>query len=243
MKKILITILTTAIALCANAKTIEELVVELDNAKASSSKFIGFIHDEVYFANVADVEAMYESWKKTNVARFTMTESEALKKEDFARTPQQRKIDSTRNALCGRHIVNNELYDDAGRASLTQATYRSAKYYKANKAEWYTDLKAKDFVVDGYRLTNKQILLIASVFDDFDTALKTPLPKNVDVVVIEYFLGKFLKWDDVASAYNKCEEVLGILCEQGKTKTALYVKLEGVSKRLANRMIINSVKK
>lgn len=235
MKKVLALFLTV-FALCVNAKTIEELVVELDNAKATSNRFIAYIFDDVYFANKADVAKMYDTWKNTNVARYEMNETADLVAEGKVRSTEQRKQDSVRNGLCARHIINNNLYVDAGRAAIVQATTRTARYFKGVKPSWYDGLKANDFVVDGYKFSDRIILKIAVEFDDVDLVMSLPSAVFGEPE-INYFCKKAVQVPDLNNAKAKCKELISNAIIQEKTDTAYFTKLQALNKHLTTMII------
>ena len=165
MKKIITTIFAAVLATSAFAKTSAELSAEyiaavnggMDGWNASVT---------VYQDNAADVAALFETWKGTNAAKFS--ENDEINK---AMTAEQKQENSRMRHLFTQYLLAHadKFATTPVRTALLTCPSRCVGAYGVGNPNFYEELKAAGFVVDGVKLPVYAIGNLAKAAQDFET--------------------------------------------------------------------------
>ncbi len=225
MKKTITTLLAAVLAISAFAKTQAELVAEY-NALAKDMQ----VQRDWATANKADLLGIWANWKTSAFAKF----------DDSGLTAEQKAENSTLlrifGKLCDRHYEEMLPMSD-----IAFVRIGCGKIVPQKGAEWYAQVKAADFVVDGVALPDRTKFALAAWFGDAETAMALPSSECVRSSLYPSIVAKsLLTMSDAAKAKAKVNEV-----KQAYILAGLDIPptIQAVSKELTSRLIDSKISK
>ena len=225
MKKTTSTILAAVLAISAYAKTQSELVSEY-NALANVMQ----VQRDWATANKADLLTIWTSWKTSAFAKF----------DDSGLTAEQKAENSTLlrifGKLCDRHYEEMLPMSDIAfiRIGCGQIVPRKG-------ADWYAQVKAADFVVDGVPLSDGTKFTLAAWFGDTETAMSMPASVGVRSSLYPSIAAKsLLSSANLTAAKDKINEI-----KQAYILAGLDIPptIQAVSKELTSRLLDSKISK
>ncbi len=239
MKKIISIISVIAFAVAANAKTAAELVAELDAAKANGVS-MWVASTEVYQANAADIATLFETWKNTNAGKFKSGEA-----PNASMTPESKKENESMRFLFTRHLVANtdKIATTPKRTALLCCPSYCVAAFGANDANFYADLKAAGFVVDGVKLPTYAICNLAKSVQDFDYIKSLSLAEGMESPEI-YFACVFdgiLDMSDATAAKTKITEIINFLAKKKLFESKYMAQAKAVNSIITARLVDSKI--
>ena len=225
MKKLITTILAAVLAISAFAKTQSELVAEY-NALANVMQ----VQRDWATANKTDLLAIWANWKTSAFAKF----------DDSGLTKEQKSENGTLTRifgkLCDRHYEEMLPMSDIAfiRIGCGQIVPRKG-------ADWYAQLKAADFVVDGVALADGTKFTLAAWFGDTETAMSMPASVGVRSSLYPSIVAKsLLSSANLTVAKEKINEI-----KQAYILAGLDIPptIQAVSKELTSRLLDSKISK
>lgn len=239
MKKIITTIFAAVLATSAFAKTSAELSAEyiaavnggMDGWNASVS---------TYQDNAADVAALFETWKGTNAAKFSETDE-----INNAMTAEQ-KLENSRM----RHLFTQYLLAHADkfattpvRTALLTCPSRCVDAYGVSNPNFYDELKAAGFVVDGVKLPVYAICNLAKGAQDFD-AIKG-LSVDDGILCPQLYFGcvfdGILDMTDATAAKTKITEIINALAKKKLFDSKYMAQAKAVNSIITARLVDSKI--
>ena len=225
MKKITLTLLAAILAIAAEAKTQAELVSEY-NALANVMQ----VQRDWATANKADLLAIWTNWKTSAFAKF----------DDSGLTKEQKSENGTLTRifgkLCDRHYEEMLPMSDIAfiRIGCGQIVPRKG-------ADWYAQVKAADFVVDGVPLSDGTKFTLAAWFGDTETAMSMPASVGVRNSLYPSIVAKnLLSSANLAAAKDKINEIKQTYILAGLD---IPPTIQAVSKELTSRLLDSKISK
>ncbi len=234
MKKILLTITLTAIAFCANAKTAEELANEYGALRASGQDYHN-ASQSVYEANRADVIAIFATWKNSTQAKFEIGEAPC---KDF--TDAQKKQSYAIRAIMSRYIIDNlELIAQMhARVAFITVPLRVNPVMSVENPNWYSELKAVDFVVDGLKLPAYTRICLAHTVKDTAYISSLPIEEGMAFpnVYITQVLNDALEASDIEASKDKLRSLENFIIRRN-IESKYLSRIQAVGKVLTARLV------
>ena len=225
MKKLITLISIMAAAVAAEAKTQSELVAEY-NALAKDMR----VQRDWATVNKADLLGIWANWKTSAFAKF---DESGLTKEQKSENGTLTRIFGK---LCDRHYEEMLPMSDIAfiRIGCGQIVPRKG-------ADWYAQLKAADFVVDGVALADGTKFTLSAWFGDTETAMSMPASVGVRSSLYPSIVAKnLLSSANLAAAKDKINEI-----KQAYILAGLDIPptIQAVSKELTSRLIDSKISK
>lgn len=225
MKKLITLISIMAAAVAAEAKTQAELVSEY-NALANVMQ----VQRDWATANKADLLAIWTNWKTSAFAKF----------DDSGLTKEQKSENGTLarifGKLCDRHYEEMLPMSDIAfiRIGCGQIVPRKG-------ADWYAQVKAADFVVDGVPLSDGTKFTLAAWFGDTETAMSMPASVGVRSSLYPSIVAKsLLSSANLTAAKDKINEIKQTYILAGLD---IPPTIQAVSKELTSRLLDSKISK
>lgn len=239
MKKIITLVSVIAFAATANAKTAAELVAELDAAKANGAS-MWVASTEVYQNNSADVATLFEAWKTTNAAKFS--ETDEINK---AMTPESKKENKSMRFLFTRYLVANtdKIATTPKRTALLCCPSHCVAAYEVDNPNFYADLKAAGFVVDGVKLPAYVVCNLAKSVQDFDYIKSLSIEEGINSPEI-YFSCVFegiLDMSDATAAKAKITEIINALAKKKLFESKYMAQAKAVNSIITARLVDSKI--
>lgn len=235
MKKIITLVSVIAFAVAANAKTSAELSAEyiaavnggMDSWNASVS---------VYQDNAADVAALFETWKGTNAAKFS--ETDEINK---AMTAEQKQENSRMRHLFTQYLLSHsdKFATTPVRTALLMCPSRCVAAYGVGNPNFYEELKAAGFVVDGVKLPGYAICNLAKSVQDFDYIKSLSPAEGMEGPEI-YFACVFddiLDMSDATAAKAKITEIINFLAKKKLFESKYMAQAKAVNSIITARLV------
>ena len=228
MKKILIAMLSVA-ALCAGAKTPSDLVAEF-NAKASAPTDWAAAA-KIASDNSADVAAAISVWAAD--ANITKPESEL--------TAEQHKNAQAARMIAGQYLTANpsQIKTLPLRFACFVISSKVFDEFSADNPNFYADLKAADFKVDGKPLPANSVIQIALAAGDTDYVAQMPVRVAASS---PRYVGAMADWllaqSDVAAALKKAQSIESYYITSGRE---VPTKLKAVLTALTRRLVTSKI--
>lgn len=241
MKKLILVMATSAVALSALAKTEKELMDDFARGIAAN-KTPWEISQEIYTANSADIAREFSSWKNKDIAKFDPEEA-PLKELKMS---EEDKLTSIRmRQLFTQYLIANpsEMAKMPLRAALLACPGRSFGILSAQTPNFYSELKAKDFVVDGVKLPAYARFNLAKSAGDWDTIKNAPVAEGMQAkdIYLGAVLPSLLDMEDILAAKNKCTEIENYLIKSNKFNTREMSKVQAINRALTARLVDSKI--
>ena len=200
MKKLITIILSTAIALCAFAKTGDELIAEYWSKATGMNDYK--VAKAIVNANKADLPEAILAWANGEAGKFDAEDK---------RSEQSKKDVQAARLLAGSYIVQNINSFDITKLPVLfvceAASTKVVKAYEVSNPTFYSELKAADFKVNGVKLRTNSICNIAVAAGDIDYAFNLPLDGVIYNAQWKLILKSKLLSMPVAEAKAKITEI------------------------------------
>ena len=241
MKKIITLISVIAFAVAANAKTSAELAAEYAaSIKAGNSEWDAAI--EVYQNNSADVATLFESWKTTNAAKFT--ETDEINK---SMTSAQKLENSRIRRLFTQYLLahTDKFATTPVRTALVSCPSRCAAAYEVENPNFYEELKAADFIVDGVKLPAYVVCNLAKSVQDIDYIKALPVSDVLAAndVYLRYVFDGLLEMEDAVAAKAKCREIVNAFARRKMFASPYFTQAQEIDKILTRRLVDSKISK
>ena len=236
MKKILTTISIIALALCANAKTVDDIAAEYNSKAKSASDFDAAV--ELVKANTAEMPALIAAWAAEPNAKFSAFEDAAK-----TWTVEQRKRQQALTMVFGQYLIWNldQIKKLPLRVACIATSTRIIQAYEVDNPSLYGELKAANFVVDGVKLPTYAIINMA--VNARDLALIASMPVE-DVAANGNYINAIVRYyattDDIVAAKAKIREIENWYLVRGRD---IPTKITALSKVLTSRLVDQKVAK
>ena len=241
MKKIITLVSVIAFAVAANAKTAAELVAELDAAKANGVS-MWVASTEVYQANASDVATLFEAWKNTNAGKFKSGEA-----PNASMTPESQKENENMRFLFTRHLVANtdKIATTPKRTALLCCPSYCVAAFGANDANFYANLKAAGFIVDGVKLPAYVVCNLAKSAQDYDYIKALPVADGLAAsdIYLRYVFDGLLEMEDAVAAKAKCREIVNAFASRKMFASPYFTQAQEIDKILTRRLVDSKISK
>lgn len=241
MKKLLSIISVIAFAATANAKTSAELSAEYIAAvNAGDSEWDAAV--KVYQDNAADVATLFESWKNTNAAKFT--ETDEINK---AMTSAQKLENSRIRRLFTQYLIahTDKFSTTPKRTALLMCPSRCVEAFGVDNPNFYEELKAAGFVVDGAKLPAYAICNLAKSAQDYDYIKALPVADGLAAsdIYLKYVFDGLLEMEDAVAAKAKCREIVNALASRKMFSSSYFTTAQEIDKILTRRLVDSKISK
>ncbi len=241
MKKIITLISVIAFAIAANAKTSAELAAEYAaSVKAGNTEWDAAI--EVYQNNSADVATLFESWKTTNAAKFT--ETDEINK---SMTSAQKLENSRIRRLFTQYLLahTDKFATTPVRTALLTCPSRCVAAYEVDNPNFYAELKAVDFIVDGVKLPAYVVCNLAKSAQDIDYIKALPVADGLAApdVYLRYVFDGLLEMEDAVAAKAKCREIVNAFARRKMFSSPYFTQAQEIDKILTRRLVDSKISK
>ncbi len=201
MKKTITILFATLTAFCVFAKTPDELIAEF-NAKASSDKDYK-VAQQIAIENASDVKSAVQVWANGDVAKF----DEATCK---ARTTEQSKNVQAARMIAGQYLNLNsaEIKSVPLAFACLVISRKVIGVYSVDNPNFYEELKASGFKVDGVEIPPYARLNLVLTAKDYDYLATLPVGQcyyNLDY--IPTMVERWLNMSDVSQALNQAKKL------------------------------------
>ena len=229
MKKIISTTLALTLSVLCSAKSATELAAEYGALRATGAEFTTLM--AYAESNKTDVLTAFNTWKTSDLAALSADEvhkSKTLTKEQIEQNENLR-------------MVFAKLYDNHGdemtASDAVICNLRSGKVAKYLSQDWYDELKAADFKINGKQLGAFERLFTANSFGDKAYMRSLPaaevMPQSLYVnAVIDGLLDM-----PAAEAKAKCKELENWYITHNKLDDANFLRVQAIGKVLTSRLI------
>ena len=239
MKKIISIISVIAFAVAANAKTSAELAAELDAATANGADSWE-ASTEVYQANAADVATLFEAWKNTNAGKFKSGDA-----PNASMTPEQKIENEKMRFLFTRYLVANtdKIATTPKRTALLCCPSHCVAVYEVDNPNFYAELKAAGFVVDGVKLPMYAICNLAKSVQDIDYIKALSIADGLASPEI-YFATVFdsiLDMSDATAAKAKITEIINALAKKKLFESKYMAQAKAVNSIITARLVDSKI--
>lgn len=239
MKKIITLVSVIAFAVAANAKTSAELSAEyiaavnggMDGWNASIT---------VYQDNAADVAELFETWKGTNAAKFS--ENDEINK---AMTAEQKQENSRMRHLFTQYLLahSDKFATTPVRTALLTCPSRCVGAYGVGNPNFYEELKAAGFVVDGVKLPAYAICNLAKAAQDFETIKGLSVDDGIlcpDIYFPQLF-DSILDMTDATAAKAKITEIINALAKKKLFESKYMAQAKAVNSIITARLVDSKI--
>ncbi len=239
MKKIITLVSVIALAATANAKTSAELSAEYIAAvNGGASDWNAAI--EVYQNNSADVATLFESWKNTNAAKFA-----ELDEINKTMTSAQRLENSRMRKLYTQYLLahSDKFAGTPKRTALLTCPSRCVDAYEVENPNFYSEIKAAGFVVDGVKLPAYAICNLAKGAQDIDYIKSLPVADGIAAINIyfRYVFDDLLESTDAVAAKAKCREIINALASRKMFSSPYFAQAQEIDKILTRRLVDSKI--
>ncbi len=235
MKKILLTIVITAFAFCANAKTIQELAKEYQ-ALRDSGQTQWQASQAVYSANLADMATVFEVWKNSNSAKFQSFESPL---KDF--TVAQKNESLAIRAIMAHYLIATpaKMKNAPARTVYLACPSKCVVVLSVGNSNLYENLKSADFVVDGIQLPAYARIHIAISARDFDyiTGLSIADGLQSPDAYLPIKIESLLNSSDIEASKAICREIENYFINKKIFNSPYLSQIQAVGKILTARLV------
>jgi hypothetical protein len=231
MKKAITIILSTAIALCAFAKTGDELIAEYWSKATGMNDYP--VAKAIVDANTADVKTAISVWANGDAGKFNTEEK---------RSEQSKKDVQAARLMAGSYLVRNPG-DIKSLPVLFACEVISSKVvdaYAVENPSFYAELKAGDFKVNGVKLRPNSICNIAISAGDLEYVMSLPIDGVVNNINYQSILKKQLLVMDVATAKAKITEIENWYLLKDRE---IPSSIKAISKVLTSRLVDEKLRK
>ena len=225
-----------ALALCAGAKTVDELAAEYNAQAKSASDFDVAV--ELAKANTAEMPALIAAWAAEPNAKFSAFEDAAKNW-----TSEQKKRQQALAMVFGQYLIWNldQIKKLPLRAACITTSTRIIQAYEVDNPSLYGELKAANFVVDGVKLPTYAIINMAVAARDLALIANMPVDDAAtNVHYIDAIVRYYVASDDIAEAKAKIREIENWYLTRGKE---IPSKITALSKVLTARLVDQKVAK
>ncbi len=226
-----------AIATFANAKTEAELLVEYDSGvKANKSQWT--ICKELYAANTQDIAKGFEEWKNKDIAKYIVDEAPIVSQK----MTEDAKRDAARlRNIYAQHLIANpsEILNTPLRVAILACPSRAYAPLTASNSNFYPELKAKNFVVDGIQLPAYARFNLAKAAKDFDYIANAEVEDGMksSSIYLEVVLPNLLDMEDVVAAKEKCKKIETYMLKKGMYNTSDMARVQAIGRALTGRIV------
>lgn len=236
MKKILTTISIIALALCAGAKTVDDIAAEYNASAKAWDDFDAAV--AVCKSNAAEMDALITAWAAEPTAKFSPFEDAAKNW-----TVEQKKRQQALLMVFGQHLIYNldKLKALPLRVGCVCTSTRVIAAHEVDNPSLYSELKAANFVVDGARLPVYTIVNLAASVRDYAVICAMPVDEvaangNYINAIVRYYATT----DDIVAAKAKIREIENWYLVRGRD---IPTKITALSKVLTSRLVDQKVAK
>ncbi len=214
-----------AAAIAAEAKTQAELVSEY-NALAKDMQ----VQRDWATANKADLLTIWANWKISKFAKF----------DESGLTAEQKAENGTLTRIFGK-LCDRHYEEMLPMSDIAFVRIGCGKIVPQKGADWYAQIKAADFVVDGVALPDRTKFTLAAWFGDAETAMALPASVGVRSSLYPSIVAKsLLSSTNLTVAKEKINEI-----KQAYILAGLDIPptVQAVSKELTSRLIDSKISK
>ncbi|MBE6412798.1 MAG: hypothetical protein E7036_09660 [Opitutales bacterium] len=184
MKKIIITTIALVLGVGAMAKNLEQLTSEWNQLTDRKSR-IDYVQQ-----NSTEIKAVYQDWFKNG-----------HKSKSYG--------------IFSATYWHTSIFDDVSEyEAIFLSANKAYRVYSANNPNWYDDIKANGFVVNGKKLTAWQIFTLAEVAKDYDVVEQTIVNNPIGIFINTGFktsTGVLLRMNNAELAKQKLIEMQTII--------------------------------
>ena len=234
MKKLITITLSIAFALCAFAKTGDELIAEYWSKTTGFNDFK--VAKAIVEANVADVAKAIKVWSTSDVGDFTA---------ESKRSEQSMKYVQAGRLMSGAYLnTGADKYEAIKALPLRYAcevvSTKVLLAYEVDNPTLYQELKKADFKIDGVKLRANTICNLAVFADDLEYVMSMPVEQVVNNVNYQRILKQQLLAMDVATAKAKITEIENWYLLKDREIPA---SIKAISKVLTSRLVDEKLRK
>ena len=234
MKKAITIILSTAIALCAFAKTGDELIAEYWSKATGMNDFK--VAKAIVEANTADIAKAIKVWSTSDVGNFTAEDK---------RSEQSMKYVQAGRLMSGAYLnTGADKYEVIRALPLRYAcevvSTKVLPAYESDNPTLYQELKKADFKIDGVKLRTNTICNLAIIANDLEYVMSLPIDGVVNNINYQSILKKQLLVMDVATAKAKITEIENWYLLKDRE---IPSSIKAISKVLTSRLVDEKLRK
>lgn len=234
MKKTITIILSTAIALCAFAKTGDELIAEYWAKATGMNDFK--LAKAIVEANTADIAKAIKVWSTSDVGDFT---AESKRSEQSAKYVQAGRL------MSGAYLNTGADKYEAIRAlplryACEVVSTKVLSAYETDNPTLYQELKKADFKIDGVKLRVNTICNLAVLANDLEYVMSLPIDGVVNNANYQRILKQQLLAMDVATAKAKITEIENWYLLKDRE---IPSSIKAISKVLTSRLVDEKLRK
>ena len=224
MKKIIITLFATILSVVAFAKTQEELIAEF---KALPNELK--VRQDWAIENKQDILKIWNTWKVSDAAK-SGDGLEAKAAND------NRVLRAIFAKLCDN--CYNEMAPIPDLAYIRICCWNIVKY---RNSDWYNQLKANNFALEGIDLGNGYKYFLAEIFGDDDTIMTMPEDNCVDYASYPRIVARsLLGSSNIEEAKIKINKIKMAYIVKGRE---VPITINAVSKELTSRLLDSKIVK
>ena len=231
MKKIITILSALTLAVCAYAKTLDEMLAEIppyQNDASTRAARLAYMEE-----NKADILREFDSWKVKDIAKFYPNDA-----ANKSLTEAQRiEADKLRAFFCGFYWIYGAELDVPDNTAIRMAV---GQFCRLSSSEKYTAIKSAGFKIDGVEISNAMKFTLASYFKDSEYILaNADKLENIDKNGLSYIaptLKKIiLSTSDIEKAKAFCNAYEKAMLIKGCTDNVDSIK--AVGKYLTERIL------
>lgn len=234
MKKILITLLSI-ISISLSAATFEEIKSEYNANKAAGID--AFRNADVLAKKYpSEAKAFYNEVKDLPVNLYDRGNDQAAKSIWQGMTASEKEDLFIKSQLAIRYVVHNSLYEECLVFSVNATAINVAKL---KGRDWYDNLKANNFKIDGHLIWPSAATNLQLFFGDYDYLLAHYLDKAPKMHIIT----ACIKSTNYANSLAILKDLKQKLLNEGKENDPIYSKATAAQKFITNEMLLNKFSK
>ncbi len=239
MKKIITLVSVIAFAVAANAKTSAELAAEFDaSEKAGNTEWDAAV--KVYQDNASDVATLFEAWKNTNAGKFNSNEA-----PNASMTLESKKENESMRRLYTQYLLahTDKFAGTPKRTALLTCPSSCVEAFGVDNPNFYEELKAAGFVVDGVKLPAYVVCNLAKSVQDFDYIKSLSLEEGLQSPEI-YFSCVFdgiLDMSDATAAKAKITEIINALAKKKLFESKYMAQAKAVNSIITARLVDSKI--
>lgn len=224
MKKIIITLFAAILSVVAFAKTQEELISEF---KALPNELK--VRQDWAIENKQDILKIWNTWKVSDAA-----------KSDNGLEAKAANDNRVLRAIFAKLCDNcyDEMAPIPDLAYIRICCWNIVKY---RNSDWYNQLKANNFVIEGIDVGNGNKYFLAEIFRDDDTIMTIPEDKCVDYASYPRIAARsLLSASNIEEAKIKINKIKMAYIIKGRE---VPITINAVSKELTSRLLDSKIVK
>ena len=234
MKKLITITLSIAFALCAFAKTGDELIAEYWAKATSMNDFK--VAKAIVEANTADIAKAIKVWSTSDVGNFTA---------ESKRSEQSMKYVQAGRLMSGAYLNTGADKYEAIRAlplryDCEVVSTKVLLAYETDNPTLYQELKKADFKIDGVKLRVNTICNLSIIANDLEYVMSLPVDGVVNNFNYQHILKQQLLAMDVARAKAKITEIENWYLLKDRE---IPSSIKAISKVLTSRLVDEKLRK